>query len=107
MAGDQPTLDEQAAEIHRKAEVAQAKAGKAQTLLDNPLLKEALDSHEASIFRIWAASRPEDTETREALYHQYHAGIVFRAYLQRTVENGKLEAMTAAKVPLHGSRSAR
>jgi hypothetical protein len=85
-------------EVQEKAEAAQAKAQEAKTLLDHPLLQEALAVYDSTIVMLWKKTPPEATEERERLHQRWAAGQVFHAYLTRTIGAGKVAAETAARI---------
>jgi hypothetical protein len=101
-----PTLKDQEDALLQKRDEQVAKAGRARTILENPLLREALAAHEAGCVKAWMNSPPEDPAFRELLYRQLHAGRVFEAYLQRTIESGKVADVMASRVlPDGGDRT--
>lgn len=50
---------------------------------------EAWAGVEADIVSLWRASKPEDGEFREQLWHEHHAIRAVQARLQRAVNEGK------------------
>lgn len=62
----------------------------AQALLENALLIEALDAYETEIVNQWKTSPLRDADGREKLRLMLDASTKFRAYLQTTVNTGKL-----------------
>jgi ribosomal protein L22 len=79
---------------------AEIRARGAQQLLENPLLKEALDQIEAEAIAAWKATKLEDTASRERLWMQVKAAQRVREVLEGAVENGRFEASRAARAPL-------
>lgn len=66
------------------------RARHANRLINDPLLVEALDSIEKGILGVWRRTSLTETEHRDALFHQLKAVDLFRAYLTRTLEGGKV-----------------
>ena len=65
-------------------------AARAQELLDNPLLSEALDAWDKEITDAWKNSPLRDAEGREKLRLMLEAAKTFKAHLLKTVETGKI-----------------
>jgi hypothetical protein len=68
------------------------RATRAQQLLSDKLLVEALDTIEEEIIEQWEACPARDTEGREALWKYYKTAKKFRNILQGAVESGKVAA---------------
>jgi len=69
------------------------RAERARQLLDDPMLKEALDLIEREIIEQWEAVPVRDVEGRETIWRFYKTAFKFRAILQGAVENGKVAAL--------------
>lgn len=65
----------------------------AQALADNPLLVEALDSFVEKVTSAWTNSNPQDAAGREKLWHLLRAAQEFKAFIQATVDSGKIARM--------------
>lgn len=61
-------------------------------LLDDPLLKAALDEIEAAAVKDWRNSRPDDTAGRERNWLMVKAVEALRTALMSRVTTGKLAA---------------
>jgi hypothetical protein len=84
-------------------DVAQARAAEAKTLLDHPLIKEALDYFEDVCKDLFANSAPDEPQVRELVYQQLHAARMVRSYLTRVINKGKVAAhQTAAAEAANG-----
>lgn len=71
-------------------ELKQEKGWKAQQLLDDEILNEALDGIEAAVIDQWEACPSRDAEGKELLWQLYRTSKKFRAVLAGYVESGKL-----------------
>lgn len=71
-------------EIRRRAE-------HARQLLEDKLLKEALDLMEAEAISQWESVPVRDVEGREVIWRYYKTIRKFRGFLQSALESGKLE----------------
>lgn len=69
-----------------------SRANRAQQLLSDKLLVEALDSIEQEIIEQWESCPARDAEGREALWKYYKTAKKFRGILQGAVESGKVAA---------------
>lgn len=67
-----------------------AHASQAKRLLDDPLLKEALDSMEHDVIELWAACPARDVQGREWLWMELKNVRKFRDILRGAIENGKV-----------------
>lgn len=67
----------------------------AKEALENPLIKEAVETYEQDITELWKQSRTKDADAREKLWMMLQAAQHFRSYLQATIDSGKI---TAAKL---------
>ena len=77
------------------------RAAHATALQENPLLNEALAAYELEITEQWKKSPLRDVEGREKLRLMLEAARSFQAYLQSTVEAGKLvKVKTSEPLPL-------
>ncbi len=70
----------------------QYRAAKAQELLDNDLLNEALEAIEREILDQWVECPARDKEGKEALWQLIKTARKFRGVLQGYVQTGKLAA---------------
>lgn len=70
----------------------QHRAAKAQELLDNELLCEALESIEREILDQWVECPARDKDGKEALWQLIKTARKFRGVLQGYVQTGKLAA---------------
>lgn len=66
------------------------RADTAHALLAHPIVAEALDHYEQELTQAWRNSKPRDAQGREELHRMLRAAAHFRAYLQATVDNGKV-----------------
>lgn len=66
------------------------RAARAQELLDNPLLSEALDAWDKEITDAWKNSPLRDAEGREKLRLMLEASKTFKSHLLKTVETGQV-----------------
>jgi ABC-type metal ion transport system substrate-binding protein len=66
------------------------RAHKAQALLDDELLNEALDAIDAAVIEQWEACPARDAEGKEALWQLKKTASKFRNILRGYIENGKL-----------------
>lgn len=69
------------------------RAGRAQQLLEEPMIKEALETIERDIIAQWEACPARDTEGREQLWKYYKTALKFKGILQGAIESGKLEQL--------------
>lgn len=76
-----------------------ARGEAAQQLADNPLLGEALNAFVEKVTTAWTNSNPQDAAGREKLWQMLRAAQEFKAFLQSTVDNGKV-----AQIQLESSR---
>lgn len=61
----------------------------AQRLLNDPLVKEALDTVRQAILASWESST--DSDTREGLWHSLKATEHFKRYFEVAIETGELD----------------
>lgn len=73
-----------------KTRQALRKAEHAKTLLEDPTLTGAWEQVEGDLHKMWAASKSDDTDGREALYRELHGLKSVRARLEQTINAGKL-----------------
>ena len=66
------------------------RAEHARQLLEDPLLKDALDLMEKEVVEQWGACPARDIEGREQLWKFYKTTLKFRGILQGAIENGKV-----------------
>jgi hypothetical protein len=62
----------------------------AQFLLDNVMLKDALEAIESEWDREWKGSNPADIKTREFAYRMLYTARKFKALLTKIVESGNM-----------------
>lgn len=74
---------------------AQQRAEHAARILDDPLVKEALDLIEREIVEQWEACPVRDLEGRELLWRFMKTASKFRGILKGAIESGKLDAFRA------------
>ena len=71
---------------------------RAQALLDDPIIVEALDAIEAELRADWEGSRVEDAAGREVAYRMLRAAKAFRERLRKVIDDGSVaEAEIEAK----------
>lgn len=70
----------------------QHRAAKAQELLENELLNEALEAIEREILNQWVECPARDKDGKEALWQLIKTARKFRGVLQGYVQTGKLAA---------------
>ena len=75
----------------------QTRGWKAQQLLDNDLLGEALGAIESEVVAQWEQCPARDKEGKEALWQLYKTAKKFRALLNGYVQTGKLATETLAQ----------
>jgi len=73
-----------------KLKQALRKADYAHALLADPTLIDAWEKVEGDLHKMWAASKSDDTDGREALYRELHGLKSVRARLEQTINAGKL-----------------
>ena len=69
----------------------EARARRAEMLLSDDLVKEALDTLEADCVALWGATGLADAAKREQAWLMLKSAQRFRGYLQAIVDDGKLE----------------
>lgn len=84
-----PTLREAA---HASGDVSIERGARAQSLLENDLLKEAIEELRKTYRRGWERSAEEDIETRERCYRQLRALDDVVSQLQSFVMTGRMTA---------------
>lgn len=94
-------MDEQDIEKRR---VERARGQDAKRILDEPLIKEALEAMELSTMRAWSGTGPEESERREVLYHLLKGQELFEQIFRRHVETG---SMAGTKLDEHEAQSLR
>lgn len=75
----------------------QTRGWKAQQLLDNDLLVEALGAIESEVVAQWEQCPARDKEGKEALWQLYKTAKKFRSLLNGYVQSGKLATETLAQ----------
>jgi len=75
----------------------QTRGWKAQQLLDNDLLGEALGAIESEVVAQWEQCPARDKEGKEALWQLYKTAKKFRSLLNGYVQTGKLATETLAQ----------
>lgn len=68
----------------------QTRGRRAQDLLDNEVLSEALDAIETEVVTMWSDCPSRDTEGKEALWQLMKTSKKFRAILLGYVKTGQL-----------------
>ena len=66
------------------------RAQRAQSLLANPLLVEAIQDVKARATATFQNSRPDEVEKREEAYQEYRAICQIENYLTKMVQTGKM-----------------
>ena len=66
------------------------RAGNAERLLNDPLMKEAFDIIEKDIFEMWVACPERDVEGKNLLQQHIRHARKFRDILRNVLESGKL-----------------
>jgi hypothetical protein len=70
---------------------------RARQLMNEPLIKEALEEIERAIIQNWEQCPAKDIELREKLWMMYGVSKKFRSYLQSTMESGELASLQLAE----------
>lgn len=70
----------------------QTRGWKAQELIDNELLQQALTAIESEVIAQWEVCPARDAEGKEALWQLYKTSKKFRSLLVGYVQTGKLAA---------------
>ena len=73
-------------------DLAKHRAAEAAFLLENPLLRAALDKIEKHTWSAWKQTKSGDTEKREQLWARYTGLMDFRRELTSTIMAGKIAA---------------
>lgn len=68
----------------------QTRGTEARMLLDNPIMKEALDAIEKEVFDQWMQCPARDKDGKEALWQLAKTAQKFRGILTGYIETGKL-----------------
>ena len=71
------------------------RAEHARQILDDALVKEALDAIEREIIEQWEACPARDKEGRELLWQYYKHAKKFRGIFQGAIESGKVVQLRA------------
>ena len=71
---------------------------RARELLDEPLLREALEAIEAQCFEDWRTTSPRDIDSRERLWLMLQLGRRFRQHLESHIESGRLAKGRLAEI---------
>lgn len=66
------------------------RAEHARQLLEDPMLKEALDLIEKEVILEWGGCPARDKDGREELWKFYKTALKFRGILQGAIESGKV-----------------
>lgn len=66
------------------------RAEHAKALLDDPTLTGAWGQVEGDLHKMWASSKSDEMDGREALYRELHGLKSVRARLEQTINAGKL-----------------
>jgi hypothetical protein len=74
------------------------RAERARELLDEPLLREALEAIEAQCFEDWRTTTPRDVDSRERLWLMLQLGRRFRQHLESHIESGRLAKGRLAEI---------
>ncbi|HEY2110216.1 MAG TPA: hypothetical protein VGH25_00665 [Dongiaceae bacterium] len=61
---------------------------RAQAILEDEIVSEALDAIEAELRADWEGSRPDDTAGREVAYRMLRAAKAFRERLRKVIDDG-------------------
>lgn len=79
------------------------RAEEAQSLMDNPILTEALDTFDKGLYHLFLQSPPgsDGTLERENLHQMQRAGRVLRTYLKRVIDNGEIAKDALLKTMAH------
>lgn len=78
--------------MNEEVEIVRGK--KAESLLDNPLLLEALEAIEKKYEDGWRKSQPSQLDVREKAFLMLHVVGEFKQYLTRLVQTGKMAGIT-------------
>ena len=65
------------------------RAEKARELLDNQLLKEALNTIESEVVKMWGEAPQRDKDGKEALWQLYQTAMKFRSILTSYINIGE------------------
>ena len=95
MADDEFTLRKQA-----------ERAARAKVLVDDPLLKEALDAIEADIVTAWQNSLPGNAEGRERLFSLVWATRKLRDGLEQMITDGRFAQATLNQIAAKKGKAA-
>jgi hypothetical protein len=85
----------------------QTRGQAAQMLLDNELLRQALDAIEAEVVDQWEKCPARDAEGKEALWQLFKTSKKFRALLNGYVQTGKLASENLKRFDEQESRLRR
>ena len=85
----------------------QTRGQAAQMLLDNELLRQALDAIESEVVDQWEKCPARDDEGKEALWQLFKTSKKFRAVLFGYVQTGKLASETLKRFDEKESRLRR
>ena len=85
----------------------QTRGQAAQMLLDNELLRQALDAIESEVVDQWEKCPARDAEGKEALWQLFKTSKKFRALLNGYVQTGKLASENLKRFDEQESRLRR
>jgi hypothetical protein len=68
----------------------EARGREALALMNNPVLKEALDKIKTDVIDKWANTPAKDSDTREWLWRHFQVAGHFESLLQEVMNTGKL-----------------
>ena len=66
------------------------RGAQAQSLLNDPIIRDALAAIKTQVIDQWAACPARDTEGREWLWRHYQVALKFEEALQEVINTGKL-----------------
>lgn len=80
-----------------------SRAEEARSLMDNPILTEALDTFDKGLYHLFLQSPPgaDGASERENLHQMQRAGRVLRTYLKRVIDNGEIAKDALLKTMAH------
>jgi len=81
----------------------QTRGTEARMLLDNPIMKEALDAIEKEVFDQWMQCPARDKDGKEALWQLAKTAQKFRGILTGYIETGKLATEQMKKFEERGT----
>jgi len=84
-----------------------SKGQQAARILDDPVVKEAIDTIKQEIVEQWAATPARDAEGREWVWRHYKVAERFEAMLRGYIETGRIEFMRVAEKESFAARVKR